>query len=113
MKYLYDGHTGSLYTSDILLDYKDLYCEPCNDSDSLIGKFETLKDFWSLIEDNCDIDGSGGWSLQYIFPIIVSEFDLPVEVTYDNYNEKSQGFCNFSDKEIVRLIKEYENYKSN
>ena len=31
--YIYEGHMGSLYVSDYILDYDDLYCEECGDSD--------------------------------------------------------------------------------
>ena len=115
MRYLYDGHLGSLFTSDNILSYEECYCETCGDSDQLIGTFTTLEEFWNLIKDDCDIDGSEGWCLQYIFPLIVSEFELPVELTYDDYDMKSQGFCNFTDKEIIELIEKYknENTKSN
>ena len=113
MKYIYDSHTGGIFFSDTILDYEELYCETCNDCDHLIGSFETLQDLWELLEPECDIDGCGGWSLQYLFPIIVREFNLPVEVTYANYNEQSQGFCNLTDKQIVEYIKQYENTTSN
>ena len=39
--YIYQGHMGSLYTSDDALDYEDVYCEECGDSDWLIGYAET------------------------------------------------------------------------
>lgn len=35
--YIYEGHMGSLYTSDYPLEYEDLYCEQCGDSDWLVG----------------------------------------------------------------------------
>lgn len=105
MKYLYEGHLGSLYTDDDLCDFDDLYCEQCGDSDSLIGEFETVADFWNLIKDNCDINGSGGWSLQYVYPLIVSEFDLPDDVQYENDYEKDCGFCCHSNEEILKRIK--------
>lgn len=106
MKYLYNGHMGSMYTSDDLLARESLYCEQCGDSDYLIGSFETIADFWNLIKDECDIDGNGGWALQYVYPIIVSEFDLTDEVKYENYYDKSYGVCCHSDDEILARINE-------
>ena len=67
MKYLYNSHLGGLYTSDEELDYDYLYCEQCGDSDTLIGSFSTIQDFWNLIKEECDINGSGGYSLQYLY----------------------------------------------
>lgn len=110
MKYLYENHLGGLYISDEQLDYDDLYCEQCSDSDWPIGSFETIQDFWALIKDDCNIDGCGGWSLQYIYPFIVNAFDLPDVVECDDY-----GFCYHSDAEIIarieELIKESNNDK--
>lgn len=103
MKYLYNGHLGNLYTDDENLDRESLYCEQCGDSDWLIGTFETIADFWNLIKDECDIDGSGGWALQYIWPRMVREFDLPDELSYENYG---RGLCDNSDAEILARINE-------
>ena len=36
--YIYECHMGGLYTSDEPLDYEDLYCEECGDSDWLKDK---------------------------------------------------------------------------
>ena len=106
MKYLYDSHLGGLYTSDEELDCDYLYCEQCGDSDALIGSFATIQDFWNLIKEKCSINGSGGYSLQYVYPILVSEFDLPDNVQYENDYERDCGFCSNSDKEILAKINE-------
>lgn len=95
------------------LDNDALYCEQCGDHDDYLGSFTTFRDFWDLIKDKCDIKGRGGYSLQYVYPIIVSEFDLPDNVKYDNDYERDCGFCSNSDKEILtrikKLIKECSN----
>ena len=104
MRYLYENHMGGFYTSDERLDHSSLYCEQCGDSDWLIGSFTTVKEFWDLIKEDCSIDGSGGWSLQYIYPIMVSELDLPDEIEYSDANEKAYGFCNYSDLQILEKI---------
>jgi hypothetical protein len=106
MKYLYEGHLGGIYVSDDELDYDTLYCEQCGDSDWLIGPFETIKDFWGLIKDDCDIDGSGGWSLQYIYPMMIEAFDLPDDAEYENDYDRDSGFCCNSDAEILARIEE-------
>ena len=64
--YIYESHMGGLYTSDEPLDYEDLYCEECGDSDWLIGYAETKEEAWNLFTDETDIDGSGGWDYGYI-----------------------------------------------
>ena len=106
MSYLYQGHMGGLYTSDYYIDPDELYCESCGDSDWLLGTYETINDFWNLIEDECDIDGNGGWSLQYVYPIMVSEFGLPDNVGYDSRDDQLIGFCNASDERIINRIEE-------
>ena len=106
MKYLYESHLGGIYIADEQRDHDDLYCEQCGDSDWFLGTFETIKDFWSLIKDECDIDGNGGWTLQYIYPIMVEIFELPDEVQYENDYEKDSGFCCNSEAEILARILE-------
>lgn len=51
---------GGLYTNENELNYENLYCEQCGDSDWLIGEFNTIKEYWDLIKDDCSINGSGG-----------------------------------------------------
>lgn len=64
--YIYESHLGGLYTSDEYLDYDDLYCEQCGDSDWLIGYADTKREAWDLLTDYIDIDGSGGYSHDHI-----------------------------------------------
>lgn len=64
--YIYQSHMGALYLSDTELDYEDLYCETCGDSDWLIGQADTKEKAWELLKENTDIDGSGGWDYNYV-----------------------------------------------
>ena len=73
--YIYESHMGGLYTSDEPLDYEDLYCEECGDSDSLIGYAETREEVWNLLKDDTDIDDSGGWDYDYVQEFINSNWD--------------------------------------
>ena len=73
--YIYEGHLGSLYTSDEYLDYDDLYCEQCGDSDWLIGYAATRAEAWELLSDKTDIDGSGGWAYNYVQEFIKTNWD--------------------------------------
>ena len=73
--YIYQGHLGGLYTSDEPLDYDDLYCEECGDSDWLIGYAETREEAWNLLKDDTDIDGSCGWDYEYIQKCINSNWE--------------------------------------
>ena len=73
--YLYESHMGGLYTSDKPLDYEDLYCEQCGDSDQLIGYAETREDVWNLLKDDTDIDGFGGWDYDYVQEFINENWD--------------------------------------
>ena len=107
MSYMYESHTGGIYFDAEDIPFSKLYCETCGDCDHLLGKVETLKDCWELIKDSCDIDGSGGWCLQYIYPVLVEEFNITDVIPYKNYNEKSQGFCSLSDDEIIERIENF------
>ena len=98
--YIYEGHMGTLYTSDYILDYDDLYCEQCGDSDWLIGQAETREEAWNLLKDDtatfdetmcencphsddydyCDNEcenyrHSGGWAYDYVREFINTYWD--------------------------------------
>ena len=73
--YIYESHMGGLYTSDDILDYEDLYCEECGDSDGLIGYAETREEAWNLFKDDKDIDGSGSWDYNYVQEFINSNWE--------------------------------------
>ena len=64
--YIYQGHLGGLYTSDEYLDYDDLFCEQCGDSDLLIGYATTRAEAWELLRDDTNINGSGGWDYDFV-----------------------------------------------
>lgn len=53
--YIYENHLGGgLYTSDYELDYEDLYCEQCGDSDIYIGEADTREEAYELLKDDYD-----------------------------------------------------------
>ena len=64
--YIYESHLGNLYTSIYELDYDELYCEQCGDSDWLIGYATTKEEAWDLLKRDVDINGSGGWDYDYV-----------------------------------------------
>ena len=99
--YLYESHLGELYTSENKLDYEDLYCKQCRDSDWLIGEFNTIEEYWNLIKDDCSINGSGGWWLQNIYVDICKEFNLPMPPLDNAY------WTDLSDDEIIRHIEKH------
>ena len=104
--YLYESHLGGLYTTEDIRSYDELYCETCGDSDWELGEFETLEEFWNLISDEMSIDGSGGLSLQYIFPIIDNLFDYSFLVNYENEHHQDNELCCNSDHDILHQIKD-------
>lgn len=73
--YIYEGHMGSLFTTDELLSYEECYCETCGDSDWLIGEADTRKEAWELLKDEIDINGSGGWDFEYVANFINSNWE--------------------------------------
>jgi hypothetical protein len=62
MPYIYENHiSGNCYTSEHELDYDDLYCETCGDSDWPVGYAATderademIKRFEMEREGDCD-----------------------------------------------------------
>lgn len=83
--YIYEGHMGSLYTSDTFLEYDDLYCEQCGDSDWLVGHADTGEGAWNLLKDSTDIDGSGGWDYDYVREFILNNWDFDIDEWDDYY----------------------------
>ena len=98
--YIYENHMGGLYTSDTFLDYDDLYCEQCGDSDWLVGYASTRAEAWELLKDEtntfdpsmcegcshngddeyCDFEcehymHSGGWNYEYVREFIETNWD--------------------------------------
>lgn len=65
--HIYAGHIhGNLYVRDEELDDEYLYCEVCGDSDSYFGYAETAEEAWNLLKIHCDIDGCGGYNVDYV-----------------------------------------------
>ena len=73
--YIYEGHMGSLYTSDRQLSWEETYCETCGDSDWLIGFAATREEAWELLKDDTDIDGSGGWDYDYVQEFLKENYE--------------------------------------
>lgn len=103
MKYLYESHLGSLYISDDYLASDELHCEECGDSDWLLGQFDSIEEFWDLVEDKVDIRGSGGYALQYVYPMIVWEFKLDDKLEFD---KDWPRYCIWDDEKIIGKIEE-------
>lgn len=73
--YIYEGHLGGLYGLYDLLDYDDLYCEQCGDSDRELGYVESSADILTLLADDIDWpSGSGGWALDYVLELVAECF---------------------------------------
>jgi len=73
--YIYEGHLGCLYALDEQLDFEDLYCEQCGDSDWLLGNAENREEAWELLKDDTDINGSGGWGYDYVKEFIEANWE--------------------------------------
>jgi hypothetical protein len=66
--YIYEGHIGSIYTSENQIDYDDLYCETCGDKDYLIGYADTLEEALALFSDE-------DWNMDYIKECLEGSFN--------------------------------------
>lgn len=104
MKYIYDSHLGPIFFTDHIVPREQLYCKSCGDFDRLIGEFNTFKECWDILKEECSIMGNGGYCLQYIYPVLAQEFKWEEEIPYLNDYEKLQGFCCLSEGEIISRI---------
>jgi len=69
--YYYESHLGGIYTAEEALDYEDLYCEECGDSDTVLGYFESFREFLINYADNFYMY----WDLKVVIDDIEPEFD--------------------------------------
>ena len=112
--YIYEGHLGSLYTSDRALDWEETHCEQCGDSDWLVGYAATKSEAWDLLKDATDINGSGGWSYDYVMEFLNENWDGDFTPTIYQYTEMKCPECGatldvyydgpnkHNDKELIR-----------
>lgn len=102
MSYIYAGHLGSIYTSTYELDYEDLYCEQCGDSDSLVAEVDTTAD---LLDAICELYSFYDFSPDYIQEFIQEEYpefdiaipmaDLPERDWECTGRDQCPIYCNF------------------
>lgn len=97
--YLYENHLGGLYTSDEKYDFDYLYCETCGDSDTYLGEFKTIKEFWDLVKDEC-------FDIHYLFAYMVKVFELPDTLMYKDKAHKCVYECCNSTRYINNRMKE-------
>ena len=90
MTYVYSSHLGGLYCSDEELDWDDLYCEQCGDSDWFIGEFDSAKDVLAYMADDIDVDNSGGWILEMLLEDLKSFDDVPSLAEAENIVRKNR-----------------------
>ena len=51
--YIYESHLGGgLFTSSEPLNWEELYCEECGDSDTELGEFSSFKEFYESVINN-------------------------------------------------------------
>ena len=72
--YIYESHLGGIYFADEELDFNELYCEQCCDSDWLIGEAKTAKEAIAVLSNEIAIDDCGGYSLNFILERIAWHF---------------------------------------
>lgn len=59
---VYENHLGGIYFDEKVLDFDDLYCEECGDSDRHLGHADTWDDVIGLLSED---DGEGGTWVPY------------------------------------------------
>lgn len=46
---IYESHMGGIYFENEILDYDDLYCEQCGDSDTHLGHADTWEELEAML----------------------------------------------------------------
>lgn len=77
MRWVYDGHLGTFYTTDKPMPQESLYCEQCGDYDWEMGGFATLEDFLIAYADVIQLPDSEEWGydLEYILRTLGHDFE--------------------------------------
>ena len=60
---VYENHLGGIYFDERILDFDDLYCEQCGDSDRHLGHADTWEEVLDMITDE---DGFCGYEEEYL-----------------------------------------------
>ena len=107
MSYIYAGHMGGLYTSTYEIDYDQLYCEQCGDSDQLVAEVNTVGDLLSAIYQ---LKTFFDYDTNYIAEFIKEDFDetgiilprnncLPVRDWEYTGRDQCPIYCNFFEQD--------------
>lgn len=121
--YIYENHLGGLFCSGRELDFEEIYCEDCGDSDTLIGCADTAETAWQLLQPYTENNNDDcNYSLNYVLDFISLNFHLKnphyiyllgKHKDNDNYilvNFKPHGF-EFGEKHAVPVkISPFEEY---
>lgn len=102
--YIYEGHMGSLYTSDHELSYEERHCEQCGDSDWLVGYAMTGEEAWGLLKWYTDINGSGGWDYDYVREFILNNYGSDI----DNYSVDFDPYCEDDNIKFIWGVKSWD-----
>ena len=70
MIFLYESHLGGLYIEDHALDFDELYCETCGDSDQLAVSTDDIDDVEAYLRERVSLFGSGGLDQAYCEQIL-------------------------------------------
>ena len=87
--YIYENHMGGFYSSEEILDYDELYCETCGDSDTLLGWFDTKNELREVLYNyyNCNYDYS----------------EVAIFITKEEYEEYIKERKKDAEEELERL----------
>ena len=99
--YIYESHLGGFYSSEYPLEFDDLYCEECGDSDREIGEFSSAEELWDYIkphdlacldcdkayhcENECELVDSDipySYDILYTMDFLKKEFDVEKRYVY-------------------------------
>ena len=70
MIYLYESHLGGLYIEDRALNFDELYCKTCGDSDQLAVSTDDIDDVEAYLRERVALFGSGGLDQAYCEQIL-------------------------------------------
>lgn len=72
---VYESHLGGIYFSEDVLDWDELYCDECGDSDTYLGHADTWEEAISMLKWEGEEDDEFKYDQEYLNDLKI-EFEI-------------------------------------
>ena len=75
---VYESHLGGIYFSEDVLDWDELYCDECGDSDTYLGHADTWEEAISMLKWEGEEDDEFRYDQEYLNDLKI-EFEILIK----------------------------------